>query len=309
MSSESGREGARGGAVEFVLAPRPRELDAGFEVRRALPSARRRMVGPFIFFDQMGPALFRDGMGLDVRPHPHIGLATLTYLFEGELIHRDSLGKVQAIRPGEVNWMTAGRGIAHSERTAPERRREGERLFGIQCWLALPRSREECAPDFVHLAEQALPTLEGEGLSARVIAGELEGERSPLKTPSPALYVDVAMLPGARYALAAAWAERALYVVEGAIDAGEAHLEPGQMAVLRPGETVDLAARERSRAMLLGGEPLDGERHIWWNFVSSSRARIEEAKADWREGRFMPVPGDDEFIPLPDEPRPAVRYP
>jgi redox-sensitive bicupin YhaK (pirin superfamily) len=297
------------GAVQLVLAPRPREIDEGFEVRRALPSGRRRMVGPFIFFDQMGPALLEDDMGLDVRPHPHIGLATLTYLFAGELLHRDSLGTIQLIRPGEANWMTAGRGIAHSERTPPERRRAGERLFGIQCWLALPRDQEECEPSFDHVPAEALPEIAGDGFRARVIAGELEGRRSPIVTHSPAFYVDVDMQRGGELLLSTDYEERALYVAEGEVALDGHLIEPGQLAVLRPGVPVAIEARRSTRMMLLGGEPIDGPRHIWWNFVSSSRQRIEEAKADWRESRFAPVPEESEFIPLPDEPRPAVRYP
>jgi redox-sensitive bicupin YhaK (pirin superfamily) len=308
--SETTAEGAfPDRVVELVLAPRPREIDEGFKVRRALPSGRRRMVGPFIFFDQMGPAVLQDGMGLDVRPHPHIGLATLTYLFAGELLHRDSLGTIQPIRPGEANWMTAGRGIAHSERTPPERRRSGERLFGIQCWLALPRDQEECEPSFEHYAAEALPEIAGDGFRARVIAGELEGRRSPIVTYSPTFYVDVDMHRGGALPLSTEHEERALYVAEGAVALDGHLIEPGQLAVLRPGVPVEIEARKPTRMMLLGGEPLDGPRHIWWNFVSSARGRIEEAKVDWREGRFDPVPEETEFIPLPDEPRPTVRYP
>jgi redox-sensitive bicupin YhaK (pirin superfamily) len=297
------------GAVELVLAPRPREIDEGFEVRRALPSARRRMVGPFIFFDQMGPAVLEDGMGLDVRPHPHIGLATLTYLFAGELLHRDSLGTIQPIRPGEANWMTAGRGIAHSERTPPECRRSGERLFGIQCWLALPRDQEECEPSFEHHAAEALPEIAGDGFRARVIAGELEGRSSPIVMPSPAFYVDVDMQRGGELRLSTDHEERALYVAEGTVAVEGRLFEPGELVVLRSGVPVAIEARRTTRMMLLGGEPMDGPRHIWWNFVSSSRQRIEQARHDWREGRFAPVPDESEFIPLPAEPQPTVRYP
>ena len=287
--------------VEIEIVPRSRDL-GGFEVRRALPSGRRRMVGPFVFWDQMGPSVLRPGSGLDVRPHPHIGLATLTYLFRGEILHRDSLGTVQPIRPGAVNWMTAGRGIVHSERTPPELRPTGPELFGIQAWIALPAQHEETAPDFSHHAAADLPLVEDTGLQLRVIAGEAYGSRSPVPTFSETLYVDAALAAGAVLPVEPTHEERALYLVEGAVEiAGRRH-EPGRLLVLQPRESLAVKALEDARLLLLGGEPMDGPRFIWWNFVSSRKERIEEAKADWREGRFAAVPGDDEFIPLPEEP-------
>jgi redox-sensitive bicupin YhaK (pirin superfamily) len=295
-------------AVETVIVPRTRDLGDGFEVRRALPSRRRQMVGPFIFFDRMGPADLAPGRGLDVRPHPHIGLATVTYLFEGELLHRDSLGTVQRIRPGAVNWMTAGRGIVHSERTPPDVRAAGGRLSGIQLWVALPARLEEAAPSFVHAPAEALPELEAEGLRVRLVVGTTFGMRAPVDAPSPAFYADAWLERGARLPMPAEHEERALFVVEGEVAIGGASFTVGQLAVLRPRAPVLVEARAPSRAMLLGGAPLDGPRHVWWNFVSSSRERLEQAIADWAEGRFAPVPGETERIPLPDAPR-VARYP
>ena len=290
--------------IDTLITPRTRDLGDGFQVRRALPDAKRRSVGPFVFFDQMGPAVLEPGKGLDVRPHPHIGLATVTYLFEGEIMHRDSLGIVQPIRPGEVNWMTAGRGIVHSERTPDELRASGSKVFGIQTWVGLPREDEELAPDFVHVGAAELPTLEAPGLRARVILGELGGERSPVPTRSPTFYADVE-LNGGTLALDTRYAERGAYVVNGSLEIAEA----GQMIVFQRGADVKLSA-QGARVMVFGGEPLDGERFIWWNFVSSRRERIAQAAADWKAGRFAGVPGDKEFIPLPDNPPPgAVHYP
>jgi redox-sensitive bicupin YhaK (pirin superfamily) len=284
--------------LELVIVPRTRDL-GGFEVRRALPSGRRRMVGPFIFFDQMGPSVLRAGSGLDVRPHPHIGLATLTYLFHGEILHRDSLGIVQPIRPGEVNLMTAGRGIVHSERTPPELRPAGPELFGIQAWIALPEHAEEIAPDFSHHGAGELPLIEDAGLKVRIIAGELFGARSPVPTFTETLYADVELADGAVLPLDTSHDERAVYLAEGSVEiAGRRH-EPGRLLVLRPGDALTVTARGPARLMLLGGEPMDGPRFIWWNFVSSRQERIEQAKADWQAGRFARVPGDDESIPLP----------
>ena len=291
--------------LETVVVPRTHDI-GGFEVRRALPSAQRRMVGPFIFWDQMGPGELLPGHGLDVRPHPHIGLATVTYLFEGEILHRDSVGSVQAIRPGAVNWMTAGRGIAHSERSSEETRRTGQRVFGIQSWMALPRTHEEADPGFVHLPDQALPVLEGEGKRVRVVAGAAFGERSPLKTFTETLYVDAQLNPGARLPVPAEVAERALYVAAGAVLIHGDRFEAGQLLVLRPGDAITVEAETAARVLVLGGEPMDGPRHIWWNFVSSSKDRIEAAKADWKAGRFTAVPGETEFIPLPEEKKPGV---
>lgn len=297
------------GPLETLIVTRTRDLGDGFQVRRALPSARRRMVGPFIFLDQMGPVVLRSGQGLDVRPHPHIGLATLTYLFEGEILHRDSVGTVQAIRPGEVNWMTAGRGIAHSERTPPHRRVAGERIFGVQCWLALPRRFEEVAPSFVHHGAGGLPVVTGDGVTIRLVAGALFGARSPVATFSETVCADLVLAAGAAVALPAEPQERALYVAEGLVHVSGEAFPAGQLLVFRPGAEVVVHAPGPARLLLVGGEPLDGPRHIWWNFVSSSQERIEQAKADWQAGRFAPVPEETEFIPLPEEPRPVVRYP
>jgi redox-sensitive bicupin YhaK (pirin superfamily) len=300
------------GRLETIIVPRTSDLGGGFEVRRALPSRQRRMVGPFIFFDQMGPIVFRAGTGLDVRPHPHIGLATVTYLFEGEILHRDSLGTVQPIQPGAVNWMTAGSGIVHSERTGPDVRAQGGPLFGIQSWVALPQAHEETAPAFVHHDKNSLPVIEGEGAHVRLIAGALGGARSPVRTASAMVYADAQLAPGARFILSAEHEERAAYLVEGSVElpgCGDPFVT-GQLLIFRPGAEIVLTAAKTApaRLMLLGGEPMDGPRHIWWNFVSSSKERIEQAKADWKEGRFASVPAETEFIPLPEQPSP-VRYP
>jgi redox-sensitive bicupin YhaK (pirin superfamily) len=269
------------------------------------------MVGPFIFLDQMGPELLRAGDGFDVAAHPHIGLATVTYLFEGELVHRDSLGVVQPILPGELNWMTAGRGITHSERT-PAALREGEsRLFGIQTWVALPERDEEAEPSFAHHGVGELPSVEGEGIRARVIVGSLFGARSPVRTLSETFYADVGLGDGATLEVPTDQEERAAYVVEGSVGLArrDERFGEGQLLVFRPGEPVALRADGAARLMLLGGATMDSPRHIYWNFVSSSRERIEQAKQDWREGRFAPVPGETERIPLPDTRSAVVRYP
>lgn len=299
--------------VETVIETRARDLVDGFKVRRALPSRQRRMVGPFIFLDQMGPEILSAGQGLDVAPHPHIGLATVTYLFAGELLHRDGLGVVQPIRPGEINWMTAGRGIAHSERTPPAVRRAGAKLFGIQSWVAVPTRYEEIEPTFVHHGAGELPIIDGEGKRVRLICGSLYGARSPVKTFSEMFYADITLEQGARLPLPSEHEERAAYVVEGSVRLNSEHVifDAGQLLVFKPGEQIDITtgASDSARLMLLGGEPLDGKRHIWWNFVSSSRERIEQAKEDWREGRFAPVPEETEFIPLPESGPVVVRYP
>lgn len=295
--------------LETLIVAPLRDLGDGFKVRRALPSARRRTVGPFIFLDQMGPADFESGHGLDVRPHPHIGLATVTYLFNGEVRHRDSLGTVQDIRPGEVNWMTAGRGIAHSERTGPEVRTAGGRLFGIQAWVALPKKHEETSPSFVHHPTGSLPFLEGEGVRMRLITGELHGKRSPVETLSDMVYADAALEEKARLVVPATYEERALYLAEGSVEVDGTAFGVGDLLVLRPGSELVVKATTPTRMMLLGGEPLDGPRYIFWNFVSSSKERLEVAKADWKEGRFAPVPQETEFIPLPEEEPKPVRYP
>jgi redox-sensitive bicupin YhaK (pirin superfamily) len=284
-----------------VIVPRARDL-GGFSVRRALPSAQRQMVGPFIFFDQMGPAQFIAGKGIDVRPHPHIGLATVTYLFDGEITHRDSLGSALAIRPGEVNLMTAGRGIVHSERTGEEARSAGQNLFGIQSWMALPKSHEETAPAFVHLDSTQLPRLDGEGKRVRIIMGSLYGQKSPAEFPHESFYAEAVLAPGALLPLDPDYDERAVYIASGRIDIAGQSFEAGQLLVFKPGDRISILAESNARLMLLGGEPMDGPRHIWWNFVSSSEDRIAAAKNDWREGRFDIVPGDNtEFIPLPDD--------
>lgn len=296
-------------ALETVIVPRTRDLDDGFEVRRALPSAGRRMVGPFVFFDQMGPTVLAAGKGLDVRPHPHIGLATVTYLFDGEIMHRDSLGTVQPIQPGAVNWMIAGRGIAHSERTPPRVRATGGRLFGIQAWVALPKRDEETAPGFAHHAVGELPQIEDGAARVRLIAGSLFGKRAPVQTFTDMFYADATLQSGGRVPLPADYEERAAYVAEGSIDIAGDAFTAGQLLVFRPGDEITIKANGLARVMLLGGEPMDGPRHVWWNFVSSSQERLEQAKADWKAGRFAPVPDETEFIPLP-EPNPApVRYP
>jgi redox-sensitive bicupin YhaK (pirin superfamily) len=293
-------EAAAPGAIEITIVPRRRDLGDGFEVRRVLPFAKRRMVGPFIFLDVMGPTQFAAGRGLDVRPHPHIGLATVTYLFDGEILHRDSLGNVQPIRAGEVNWMTAGRGIAHSERTDPALRAKGTSLFGVQSWVALPRDAEETAPGFSHHPKATLPLIEGEGKSVRLIAGSLFGKTAPVEVLSPMFYADASLGATARLALPAEHEERAALLVDGSVKLGEASFAPGQLLVFAPKAGIVLTAPKGARLMLLGGAPLDGPRHIWWNFVSSSKERIEAAKADWKAGRFQPVSGDSDFIPLPE---------
>lgn len=287
-------------SLERVIEPRARDL-GGFEVRRVLPSLDLRNVGPFVFFDQMGPADFQPGGGIDVRPHPHIGLATVTYLFAGTIIHRDSLGTTQAIEPGEVNWMTAGRGIVHSERSAAELRQERHHLYGIQIWVALPREHEETTPAFAHYAAASLPEIEGEGKSIRVIAGSLFGRSSPVKTFSPLFYADAMLQAGSALALGSEHDERAIYLLHGAMELAGQRFDAGRLLVFSAGEEVIVKALAGSRLLLFGGAPLDGPRHVWWNFVSSSRERIEAAKSDWKEGRFPPVPGDDDFIPLPEK--------
>ncbi|SEK04450.1 hypothetical protein SAMN05518849_13314 [Sphingobium sp. AP50] len=288
-------------AVDIVILPPVRDLGDGFSVRRALPSAHRRMVGPFIFFDQMGEAVFNSGEGLDVRPHPHIGLATVTYLLEGEILHRDSVGSVQSIRPGEVNWMTAGSGIVHSERTSDENRAKGGKLFGLQTWVALPTQHEETDPGFSHHKAHEIPTIEDAGTRLTLIAGSSDGLVSPVKTFSDMVYADIALLDGARYQLKAEHVERAIYVVAGEIEVvGQTGgFATGELVVFKPGAEIILRAKGGARLMLLGGEPLPEKRNIYWNFVSSSADRIEQAKADWQAQRFAKVPDESEFIPLP----------
>jgi hypothetical protein len=287
-------------STELVITARARTLVGGLEVRRVLPVAARRAVGPFVFLDHMGPVALEPGRGVDVPPHPHIGLATLTYLFEGESMHRDSLGSEQLIGPGAVNWMSAGRGIAHSERSTQAARQRGIRMHGLQLWVALPLEHEEDAPSFEHHAADTLPELDAGGVRLRVLAGSAYGARSPVRVRSPLFYVEAVAPAGSAVALPDEHDERALYVVEGTVEHdGERH-GPGTMLVFRKGMPASVLAAEPARLALLGGAPLDAPRHIFWNFVSSSKERIERAKRDWSEGRFAPIPGDDqERVPLP----------
>lgn len=300
------------GAVETVLEARVRDLGDGFSVRRLLPGAKPRAVGPFVFFYHFGPTRFAPGTGLDVRPHPHINLATVTYLFEGAILHRDSLGTSQLIHPGDINWMTAGRGIVHSERTGPAERAAGASLHGLQLWVALPRAHEETEPAFHHHPAATLPELVDGGVRARVLVGRAFGLRSPVETFSELTYVDVHLAPGARFLLPAAHLERSAYVVEGRVSDGvRGHARgqsfgPTHLLIFRTGGDAEIVAEEPTRLVVLAGEPLEEPRHIWWNFVSSSEARIEAAKLDWRarrgdpQGPFPLVPGDaEDFIPLP----------
>jgi len=286
------------GAVETVIVPRAHDI-GGFEVRRALPAVGRRMVGPFIFWDQMGPGEFLTGKGVDVRPHPHIGLATVTYLFEGRVMHRDSLGTELEITPGAVNWMTAGRGIAHSERSPAASRATPHRLYGIQSWIALPKHREEGEPGFDHYEAASLPSWAGEGVAIRLIVGAAFGMASPVRPASDTLYADAALAPGARLPLPRETEERAVYVLEGEVVVAGTAYGAGRLLVFRAGDPITLAAAMPSRVLVLGGAAMDGPRFIWWNFVSSSKERIEAAKADWQAGRFAPVPGETDVIPLP----------
>jgi redox-sensitive bicupin YhaK (pirin superfamily) len=285
--------------IEALLLARQHDV-SGLPVERVLPSVARRMVGPFVFFDHFGPAQLAPGQGVDVRPHPHIGLATVTYLFAGELQHRDTLGSNQTIRPGGVNWMTAGRGIAHSERTPSALRPAGSLAHGLQLWVALPRAHEECEPGFAHHPTSTLPTLDDGGVTIRLLAGSAYGVTAPVNTLSPLFFAEASLPPEGSLALPAEHAERAVYVAAGAIWSGSQRIPAHQMVVFAPGHDVTVRAEEPARVALIGGEPLDGARHVWWNFVSSSRERIEQAKADWAQGRFGKIPGDDqEFIPLP----------
>lgn len=286
-------------SIAHVVPARGRDL-GGFEVRRVLPWGGGRMVGPFIFLDQLGPVAFAPGQGIDVRPHPHIGLATVTYLFEGELVHRDSLGVVQTIRPGDVNWMTAGRGIVHSERTGPELRAKGQRMHGLQSWVALPGEYEEAEPAFDHTPAAKLPEHDRDGVKLRVIAGRAFGLASPVRVFSEMFYVDAAMSAGAALDVPDEYAERAAYVLQGTIASERREFGAGTLLIFTTGSKSQLVAQDASRVAVLGGAPLEGKRHIWWNFVSSSRERIETAKRQWAYGAFPQVPGEAEFIPLPE---------
>jgi redox-sensitive bicupin YhaK (pirin superfamily) len=290
--------GVSSDSIELVIPSRSRDI-GGLTVRRALPSAQRRLVGPFIFLDHMGPLALEAGEGFDVRPHPHIGLATLTYLFDGDLVHRDNLGSHRTIRPGHVNWMLAGGGVVHSERSSDESRARGARLHGIQSWVALPTDQEEAPARFEHHDESAIPRITRSGATLDVLVGSVFGVRSPAPVLSPTLYVHARLEAGARLPLDGEHEDRAAYVVEGSIACDGRVFSPGTMIVFRSG-SASIEAHEASRVMILGGAKLEGERHIFWNFVSSSKERIERAKDDWRSDRFPKVPGDEvERVPLP----------
>jgi len=276
------------------------DLGDGFRVRRLLPALEARHVGPLVFFDHIGPATFDAGKGMDVRPHPHIGLATVTWLFEGAIRHRDNLGSLADIRPGEVNWMTAGNGIVHSERTPPDERRLGQTLHGIQIWVALPQADAEVDAEFHHHDRTQLPRIRQPGVEATLIAGSAYGESSPVKVFAPMFLLEVKLTAGTAFALPEEHLERGIYVVEGDVSWGDLDLVATHMAVQSGTSAPTLVARQDTRLMLFGGAPLDGERHLWWNFVASSRERIEQAKVEWAAQRYAPVPGDEnEFIPLP----------
>lgn len=287
-------------ALDLVIVPRTRDLGDGFAVRRALPHGKRQMVGPFIFFDHFGPVQFVSGQGMDVRPHPHIGLATVTYLFDGSIMHRDSEGNVQEIQPGAMNLMTAGRGIAHSERTPDVQRANGQKMLGLQSWIALPKDREEIAPTFQHYGADSLPSVQDSGFTARVIAGSSFGVTSKVDMVSPWFYAEVSLDEGKSVPLDADHEERAIYVVDGQVEIAGDRYEGPRMLIFRPGDRITVRATRPTRMMFLGGTALEGPRYVWWNFVSSSKERIEQAKEDWKSGRFEAVPDETEFIPLPE---------
>jgi len=284
--------------IELLIEPETRDLGE-FTVRRALPHKRRQRVGPFIFFDHMGPAEFPPGTGVNVRAHPHIGLATITYLFAGEILHRDSLGYVQAIRPGEINWMTAGKGIVHSEKVSEELLASGQQLHGLQTWVALPLEHEETEPRFEHYAADSIPSVSRDGVEIRVVIGTAYGKNSPVRTASETLYVEAKLQAGSSLQLPTA-EELAVYVVDGSIEVGGQSVTAGVLAVLANGVSARIEAQGGAHVMICGGDTLEGDRIIWWNFVSSTRERLEQAKRDWRDGRFDAVPGETDFIPLPD---------
>jgi len=290
----------RTGLVELVIDSRPKDLGE-LTVRRLLPAPSRQRVGPFVFFDHMGPAEFAPGTGVAVRPHPHIGISTVTYLFEGVIQHKDSLGFDQPITPGAVNWMTAGRGIVHSERSPEDLKARGSRLHGLQLWLALPEASQEIEPAFVHHPADTLPVARGEGWWMTLIAGSAYGEQSPVETVSATLYLAGELDEDSELELPGGHTDRALYVLSGEIEVEGSTFSPGQMLVFWPGTSPRVRATRAAHLAIIGGEPLEGDRHLWWNFVSSSRERIEQAKADWRNDRFAKVPGDPEFIPLPED--------
>jgi redox-sensitive bicupin YhaK (pirin superfamily) len=286
-----------------LIKPHVKDLGGGFAVRRLLPSHPHKLVGPFIFFDHMGHVDFAPGEGIDVRPHPHIGLATVTYLFEGAIMHRDSLGTVQEIRPGDVNWMTAGSGIAHSERSPDGLRKSGGALHGIQIWIALPKEHENTAPGFEHHPAASLPVVSAPGVSMRIIAGTAFGQTSPVTTFSDMFYAAVEMEQGTRLEIPPEHPERAVYLVNGDLAVNGTPLAPQHMAVLANAQALTIEAKTKVRVMLLGGKPIDGDRFIWWNFVSSSKDAIQQAKEKWRAQGFGKVPDETEWIPLPDEPK------
>lgn len=305
MSFFPGRDPEPGDAsasdqIELMVIPNAKDID-GFQVRRALPTARRRLVGPFIFFDRMGPAILRAGQALDVRPHPHIGLSTVTYLFDGKIRHRDSLGTEMVIQPGDVNLMTAGRGIVHSERTPEELRGAPMSVSGLQTWLALPDGKEEVAPVFENTAALHLPEIDAEGVSGRVVIGDFSGLRSPVRADTETLYADLRLAPGASVKIPADAEERAIYTLDGDVSISGDRFPAERLLVFRPGDELVVSSERGAHFMLFGGASLGSPRHIWWNFVSSSKERIEQAKQEWKTGRFDIVPGDEEeFIPLPD---------
>jgi redox-sensitive bicupin YhaK (pirin superfamily) len=285
-------------AILQLIEPEVKDL-GGFVARRSLPYFHRQMVGPFIFFDHLGPSILPPNKGIDVRPHPHINLATLTYLFDGAIMHRDSLGSVQEIQPGAVNWMTAGKGIVHSERSPDNQRHNEATIHGIQTWIALPVEHEETDPWFVHYAAQSLPSWEENGCSIKLIAGEAYGYTSPVKVFSPILYLDVVLSANAHFTIPTGYSETAVYSVTEGLSINDQPLEPYRLAILEPGHTVKVSAAVAARCIVIGGEPL-GTRYKWWNFVSSRPERIEQAKADWRDRRYASVPDETEFIPLPE---------
>jgi redox-sensitive bicupin YhaK (pirin superfamily) len=286
--------------IELMVIPNAKDI-GGFEVRRALPTAKRRLVGPFIFFDRMGPAILRGGQAMDVRPHPHIGLSTVTYLFDGKIRHRDSLGTEMVIQPGDVNLMTAGRGIVHSERTPEELRGAPMSISGLQTWLALPDGKEEVAPVFENTAALRLPEIDAEGVSGRVVIGDFQGLRSPVRADTETLYADLRLAPGASVKIPADAEERAIYTLEGEVAISGDVFPAERLLVFRPGDEIVISSQSGAHFMLFGGASLGSKRYIWWNFVSSSKERIEQAKQEWKTGRFDIVPGDEEeFIPLPE---------
>ena len=294
-------------AIETLIVPRSRDL-GGFEVRRALPAPKRQMVGPFIFFDQMGPAEFLTGQGIDVRPHPHIGLGTVTYLFQGHFHHRDSIGTDQVILPGAVNWMVAGKGVSHSERTSEAGRKGPHSLYGIQTWIALPEDREDMDPIFEHHGKETLPQFDAEGIKATLILGHAYGEKAPATLYSETFYLDVTLAPGARFPLPDNHEDRGLYITEGSVTVAGDRFEAGRMMVFRPGDKITVAAGPQgARLMALGGATLNGPRYVWWNFVASSREKIAHAREEWRaanwgEGQFdLPVGDNHEYIRVPDK--------